>query len=142
VHYGLILIVTLASIFVCCWGWHVSTPKDGMPFARSRSVASAIWVVFLLYNDKEKLKQVEHDVLAAYKKRGFWTKASKETEKDLGTGLEKLTDMISARIRGWYVISLFLVTMIWGLGDRFYELMHAEPALTMRSPASWAATAV
>jgi len=61
-HFRFLLVLTIISIIAYWWGWHVSKPKDGTPFARSGAVATAVLIAFLVSNYAERLAQVKQDV--------------------------------------------------------------------------------
>ena len=130
-YFKFLIVLTILSIIVCWWGWHVSKPSDGMPFARSGAVATAILITFLVSNYTETLTQVRCDIMTAFENSGNWTSASENVRKQLDDDIKKLTDYTQAIIRYWYATLMFLVTMVWGIGDRFYVLVLSNPALTI-----------
>lgn len=134
-HFRFLVVLTILSIIVCWWGWHVSKPDDGMPFARSGAVATAVLIAFLVSNYSERLAQVKPDSMEAFAKSGNWTKASSGISKGLEADIDKLVACTNTIIRCWYATLMFFATVIWGLGDYFYVLFH-NPVFTMCKIAS------
>lgn len=131
IHFRFLVALTFLSVIVCGWGWHVSNPENGMPFARSGSVATMILIAFLVSNYTEKLAQVEIAVRAAIEGSGKWTSASEATRNQLAATVKKQTARTTTIIRWWYAALMFVATFIWGLGDCFYALVLRKPSLTI-----------
>ena len=131
IHFRFLVALTFLSAIVCGWGWYLSNPVDGMPFARSGSVATMILIAFLVSNYTEKLEQVEVDIRVAIEKSGNWTPVSKTSRNQLTVDVKELTKRIKTIIRWWYAALMLLATFIWGLGDCFYSLVSREPSLTI-----------
>jgi len=135
-HFRFLVVLTILSIIVCWWGWHVSKPCDGMPFARSGAVATAVLIAFLVSDYAKRLGQVKPDVMDAFTKSGNWTGKSSEIRKGLEADIDKLVARTNTIIRYWYATLMFFATVIWGLGDYFYALVLHDPVLTMYEIAS------
>lgn len=129
-QYRFLAVLTILSSIVCWWGWFVSKSTDGMPFARSGAVATAILLAFLVSNYAERLEQVQRDAAAAIEGSGNWTQASAEIRKEANDKVKALVGCTRAAIRYWYACLMFLATMIWGLGDYFFLLVHRATPLT------------
>jgi len=129
-HFRFLVILTILSIIVSWWGWHVSK-LDGMPFARSGAVTTAALIAFLVSNYTERLAQVKRDVMDAFTKSVNWTEASSEIRKGLEADIDELVACTNTVIRYWYAILMFFATVIWGLGDYVYALILHDPVFTM-----------
>ena len=130
-NYRFIVVLTILSFVACAWGWFVSKPTDGMPFARSGAVATAILIAFLVSDYAEKLEQIRLDAAAAIERSGNWTAASAGVRKEADVKVKSLLDRTRAVIRYWYACLVLIATMIWGLGDYFFLLKHSAAPLTV-----------
>jgi hypothetical protein len=44
--------------------------------------------------------------------------------EQLKAGTSAKLNGVKKLIQAWYAVLLFVATLVWGLGDRFYELVH------------------
>ena len=52
------------------------------------------------------------------------------SQADVDEKLERFADCLKKSMDRWYGILLFFSTLVWGLGDLFYDLLHRKPELT------------
>lgn len=130
-HYGLLALLTLLSILAYCWGWYVST-GDGVPFARSGAISTAILVFMTVSDYAERLLEVRRDIHAAMNKSGNWTSASELSRKALMDTVTNQVELTRKVIQYWYAALLFAATFIWGLGDLLYMTAHDHSAKFLR----------
>ncbi len=125
-HFGLMLALTIGCIITFTFGWKQSSDIDGMPFARSGALTTALLVAYLVWDYQTRFSKELESIRNLIEKAGNWTAASASTRKDLD---KKLIEQFAGTMKlivWWYSVLLLASTLIWGFGDQFYLNMYDQ----------------
>ena len=119
-HFSFILALTVGCIVTFIFGWKQSSDVDGMPFARSGALTTALLVTYVVWDYQARFSEELESVRNLIERAGNWTAASASSRKDLDKKLIKQFAWTMKLIVWWYSALLLFSTLIWGFGDQFY----------------------